>query len=49
MIELFNIDLLSYTVQTAETAPTHSYTIYWLILLGSMLLSWLVSARMKSR
>ena len=49
MIELFNIDLLYYTVQTAETAPTHSYTIYWLILLGSMLLSWLVSARMKSR
>ena len=49
MIELFNIDFLSYTAQAAETAPQHSYTIYWMILLGSMLLSWLVSARMKSR
>ena len=49
MIELFNTDFLSYTAQAAETAPQHSYTIYWMILLGSMLLSWLVSARMKSR
>ena len=49
MIEFLNIDILSYYVQNAETAPQHSYTIYWIILLGSMLLSWLVSARMKSR
>ena len=49
MIEFFNVNILSYYVQNAESAPQHSYTIYWIILLGSMLLSWLVSARMKSR
>ena len=37
MIELFNIDFLSYTAQAAETAPQHSYTIYWLILLAGSL------------
>lgn len=47
MIELFNT--LSYITHTSEPTQTHSYSIYWLILLGSMLLSWLVSARMKSR
>lgn len=47
MIELFNT--LSYIAHTSEPPQTHSYSIYWLILLGSMLLSWLVSARMKSR
>lgn len=30
MIELFNTDFLSYTAQAAETAPQHSYTIYWM-------------------
>lgn len=52
MIDFFNTDLLAYYTQAAgsnEQGATHSYTIYWAILIGSMLLSWLVSARMKSR
>lgn len=49
MIDLFHIDLLAYYAQGAESSAANPNTIYWVLLIGSMLLSWMVSARMKSR
>lgn len=50
MFEFFNTDFLSSAYYYSEQGPViHGNIIYWIIIIGSMIVSWLVSNRMESR